>query len=315
VTRNSYGLHQTDVKGPLTADGGNWNGPDAAGWLALEEPAEPQFLIAGVQWERHFAFDLHPEDGGKALRVSAGLRRACTQDLAAGALLESPHVFVGLAGGDLDDAANTTHRFLRAHVLPPMLPGFPFVCYDIWSTEQTNVEARILDEARFAAQKLGVEVFYCDASWYRDSDVMGKERWGLGLGNYAEDRRKLPNGLRHISNVVHGLGMKFGLWVCPEMIDVKVLEREHIPEDWVAMANGQPNVLRLEGWNPLKMVCLGDPDVEKFIQEHLLGIVEDFNLDWLKWDASGEPGLDVLCNRADHGHQAGNGSQAAVAAK
>src|SRR4030095_639221 len=40
-----------------------------------------------------------------------------------------------------------------------------------------------------------------------------------------------------------------------------------------------------------------------------------FKLDWLKWDASGLPGLDIVCARTDHGHQAGNGSQAAVLGK
>ena len=196
-----------------------------------------------------------------------------------------------------------------------MPAGFPFVCYDIWSTEEENVEQRILDEARFAAEKLGVEVFYHDASWYRDSDVTNKERWGVGLGSYTEDRRKLPNGLRHLSDVVHGLGMKFGLWVCPEMVDVTVMEREGIPDEWMTKANGQFNVQNIGGWNPMKMLCTGNPAVEQHLRKNLLRITEEFNLDWLKWDASGLPGLDIVCNRADHGHQAGNGSQAAVSGK
>src|ERR1019366_3511317 len=116
--------------------------------------------------------------------------------------------------------------FLQDHLLAPPLPGSPFVCYDIWSTEGTDVEERIIKEAAFAAKKLGVEVFYHDASWYRDSDVSNQERWGVGLGSYDEDKRKFPHGLRHLSDVVHGLGMKFGLWVCPEMVDITVMQRE-----------------------------------------------------------------------------------------
>jgi len=315
VTRNSYALRQATVSDNLTVDGGNWNGPNAAGWFALEDPASAVFLVAGIEWERHWAFDVRKENEGQAWRLSAGLRRASTQDLAPGASVESPRVFLGLATGDLDDAANTTRDHLLAHVLPPLPAGFPFVCYDIWSTEAQNVEQRILDEARFAAEKLGVEVFYHDASWYRDSDVTNKERWGVGLGSYTEDRRKLPNGLRHLSDVVHGLGMKFGLWVCPEMVDVTVMEREDIPGDWMTMANGQFNVQDIRGWNPMKMLCTGSSPVERHLQKELLRITDEYRLDWLKWDASGLPGLDVVCNRTDHGHQAGNGSQAAVSGK
>ncbi len=315
VTRNSYALNQADVRNALTVDGGNWNGPNAAGWLAVEDSRQGEFLVAGIEWERHWAFDLLPENDGKNWRLSAGLRRACTLDLAPGATVESPHVFLGLASGNLDDAANTTRDYLLAHVLPPLPANYPYVSYDIWSTEQENVERRILDEADFAARKLGVEVFYHDASWYRDSDVTNKERWGVGLGSYTEDRRKLPNGLRHMSDEVHRLGMKFGLWVCPEMVDVTVQERENIPDDWMTMTNSQFNVQRITGWNPMKMLCTGSPAVGRHFQKNLLRIVDEFKLDWLKWDASGLPGLDIVCNRADHGHQAGNGSQAAVEGK
>ena len=149
---------------------------------------------------------------GKGCRLSAGLRRACTQDLEPGQALESPHVFLGIAAGDLDDAANVTADYLQRCVLSPKPRDFPYVCYDIWSTESENVESRILAEARFAAKQLGVEVFYQDAAWYRDSDVSNKERWGIGLGSYSEDRRTLPRGLRHLSDAVRGLGMRFGLW-------------------------------------------------------------------------------------------------------
>lgn len=200
-------------------------------------------------------------------------------------------------------------------MLPPLPAGFPFVCYDIWSTEQENVERRILDEAHFAAERLGVEVFYHDAAWYRDSDITNKERWGVGLGSYTEDRRKFPNGLRHLSDAVHGLGMKFGLWVCPEMVDVTVMEREGIPNEWMTKAHDKFNVQNIGGWNPMQMLCTGNSAVEQHLQKQLLRLTEEYKLDWLKWDASGLPGLDIVCDRTDHGHQAGNGSQAAVNGK
>jgi alpha-galactosidase len=317
VTRNAYALHSAEVDKTLVVDGGNWNGPEAAGWLALEDTARSAFLVAGIEWERHWQFRLQRSDasGAPCIRLSAGLARACTQDLPPGATLESPHLFLGVAQGDLDDAANVTRDYLQTCVLPPMLSGFPYVCYDIWSTEGEDVEARILDEARFAAEKLGVEVFYHDASWYRDSDTTGKERWGVGLGSYTEDRRKFPQGLRHLADTVHGLGMKFGLWVCPEMVDTTVMAREKLPDLWMTQAGGKFNLQEITGWNPMKMLCLGDPDAEAHIRESLLRLVSDYRLDWLKWDASGLPGLDIVCDRADHGHQAGNGSQAAVAGK
>jgi hypothetical protein len=76
VTRNSYALRQAEVRDELMVDGGNWNGPNAAGWFALQDQVHDEFLVAGIEWERHWAFDLRREDSGRALRLSAGLRRA-----------------------------------------------------------------------------------------------------------------------------------------------------------------------------------------------------------------------------------------------
>jgi len=315
VMRDQYALHSKDVTKSLIVDGGNWNGPVAAGWLALQDVEHAAVLVAGIEWERHWAFELRRENDKGALRLSAGLTRACTRDLAPGEDVESPHVFLGIASGDLDDAVNVTQDYLQAYVFQPLPPKFPWLSYDIWSTEEKDVESRILNEAKFAAEKLGVEVFYHDASWYRGSDVSNKERWGIGLGSYIDDKRKLPMGLRHLADNVHHHGMKFGLWVCPEMVDTTVMEREGVLDAWMTKRNGQFNVQQIDGWNPMKMLCLGNPEAEAHVRDNLLRIVDEFRLNWLKWDASGLPGLDVVCDRADHGHQQGNGSQAAVVAK
>jgi alpha-galactosidase len=138
----------------------------------------------------------------------------------------------------------------------------------------------------------------------------------VGLGSYVEDPRKFPHGLRHVSDVVHGLGMKFGLWVDPEMVDATFTEGQGIPDKWMTKANGRFNVTTVSSsWNPMRMLCLGDPDVGKYLEKNLLRLVEQDRLDWIKWDASGLPGKNVICDRDDHGHQAGDGSQAAVQGK
>jgi alpha-galactosidase len=59
-------------------------------------------------------------------------------------------------------------------------------------------------------------------------------------------------------------------------------------------------------------VCLGSPEYAEHLKKELTRLVEDYNLDWIKWDNSGIPALPAKCNRPDHGHAPGDGSAAAL---
>jgi alpha-galactosidase len=196
--------------------------------------------------------------------------------------------------------------------MPRFPEGWPWVSYDIWSTDGANVEKNIHDEIPFAA-RLGVELFYLDASWYRNSSLKGTGDWGKGLGSYQEDRIKFPRGLRYLSDQVHAAGMKFGLWVGPNIVDITLVGQE-IPENWLAHENGKPRELEIPSWeHKCAHVCLGSPAYADHLKEELTRLVKEYNLDWLKWDNSGLPGIPAACTRGDHGHAAGDGSEAALA--
>jgi len=289
--------------------GGEWNKPGHAGLVVLEARSHAEFLVVGIQQERGWTFSLERTGDGRArLRVDIG---DMAVDLEPGQSLESPPLFVGAAGGSLEEAVNLSLGHLRTRIMPKPLEGTPWVSYDIWSTDRSDVETRILDEIAFAA-RLGVELFYLDAAWYRNSSVRGTGDWGKGLGSYVEDRAKFPRGLRYLSDRVHAAGMKFGLWVGPNVVDVALVPGE-IPESWLAQVDGKRNELSIDGWeNKLVQACLGCSEYAHHLKTELTRLVRDYGLDWVKWDNSGIPGSPARCTRADHGHAAGDGSAAAL---
>jgi alpha-galactosidase len=106
--------------------------------------------------------------------------------------------------------------------------------------------------------------------------------------------------------------MKFGLWVGPNVVDSRIVGTL-IPKQWIAQFDGKDQTLQPEGWEvPVDQVCLGCREYIDFLKTELTRIVRDFHLDWLKWDNSGIPASPAGCNRPDHGHQAGDGSYAAL---
>jgi alpha-galactosidase len=114
-----------------------------------------------------------------------------------------------------------------------------------------------------------------------------------GLGDWTVNRTKFPNGLKPLIDKVHGLGMEFGLWVEPEMINADSdLYRAH--PDWVINMQGRP---RSEQRNQM-VLNLARNDV----RDHVLKVIDDLvsqnDIQFLKWDHNrnwsepGQPGVD-----------------------
>jgi alpha-galactosidase len=133
------------------------------------------------------------------------------------------------------------------------------------------------------AARIGVERFVMDDGWFgaRDSDH-------AGLGDWVVSPRKFPRGLQPLIDRVHALGMDFGLWVEPEMVNPDSdLYRRH--PDWVLNFPGRP---RTEGRHQL-VLNLAREDV----RDHLFRVLDDLltrnDIAFLKWDYNrnwSEPG-------------------------
>ena len=229
-------------------------------------------------------------------------------ELAPGETVETPLSFFALARGDSDNAGNETFRYLKQYVFQAPLPDSPLVTYCIWLTEK-NSEELLLKELSLA-KRAGFDVFYHDATWYAGASVVpGMNDWTSGLGSYQEDKEKFPHGLQSLSDAVHAMGLKFGLWVDPGNVDAARVESGEIPQDWLAMIDGKTIGTTHPSLSPTKQLCLGDPKVVAWVEQQLGDIIEKWHLDWIKWDPSST--VSYECNRTDHGHGKTDGAYAA----
>jgi hypothetical protein len=229
-------------------------------------------------------------------------------ELAPGKTVETPIAFFALAKGDTDDAGNEAFRYLKRYVFLAPLPDAPWVAYCIWLTKK-NSEEMLLQELKFAKQ-VGFDVFYHDATWFKDASIVpGMNDWTKGLGNYEESLEKFPHGFKNFTDAVHAEGLKTGIWVDAGNVDAALVESGQIPRDWLAMTDGKENETIHPSLSPTKQLCMGDPKVVAWIEEQLGDIIEKWHLDWIKWDPSATPGYE--CNRTDHGHGRTDGAYAA----
>ncbi|GAA0937676.1 alpha-galactosidase [Virgisporangium aurantiacum] len=193
--------------------------------------------------------------------------------LGPGDRFESPETVGVYGAAGFADLTARWHRYEREFVLPRPERPRP-VLYNSW--ESTFFDVRHGDQVELAklAGEMGVELFVVDDGWFA-----GRPDDTTGLGDWRPDPAKLPAGLAALSDEVHALGMRFGLWVEPEAVTPDSdLFRDH--PDWVhRWPDREPATVRHSYG-----LDFGLPAVQDWAVGTLDRLVRAGNLDFLKWD-------------------------------
>lgn len=195
--------------------------------------------------------------------------------LRTGQTYRSPPVIFVWSDRGLDGLSARLHAEQRAHPAHPRRPR-PLVL-NTWEAVYFDHNVyRLTDLARTAAD-VGVERFVMDDGWFR-----GRRNDRVGLGDWYEDPDDWPAGLRPLAEAVRELGMEFGLWVEPEMVNPDSdLVREH--PDWLLGPGSEPDRLP-RMWRHQAVLDLANPAAFAHILERLDTLVEEIGVDYLKWD-------------------------------
>ncbi|HEY0307436.1 MAG TPA: alpha-galactosidase [Acidobacteriaceae bacterium] len=204
--------------------------------------------------------------------------------LAPGDTLKSPIFYGGFAQNGFTEMSHLESTFQLKHIVPhaPDSRLRP-VLYNSWEATEFKVsEAGQVAMAEKAAS-LGVERFVMDDGWFstRKDDH-------AGLGDWYPDPQKFPHGLNPLIDRVHTLGMDFGLWVEPEMVNENSdLYRKH--PDWIIHFSGRPKTQSRQQF----VLNMAMPEVRQYVLGFLDKLLTENDISFLKWDANrnfSEPG-------------------------
>ena len=204
--------------------------------------------------------------------------------LETGESLETPVFYAGYAQHGFGEASRLLHDLERSDIQPGGIKARPRpVLYNSWEATEFKVDEAGQTALAEKAAKLGVELFVMDDGWFgkRNNDH-------AGLGDWTVNPQKFPNGLNGLITKVNALGMDFGLWVEPEMVNPDSdLYRAH--PDWVMNFPGRP---RSELRNQL-ILNMAREDVREYIFGVLDKLASTYKIRYFKWDMNrifAEPG-------------------------
>ena len=261
-------------------------------WFALLNDGQ-SILSASVVWSGNWALRFEPRV--KGYRVSGGLNDwNFSKLLSAGQAVESPPVVLVL-GSDLNAVSQQYARVGRKYWYPrnALSSLLPVEWNHWWSYEDVEINEEIFLKNVETAAGMGIEVCTLDAGWFGPSDPA--THWYEYRGDWhLVNTRRFPGGIRRLADATHAKGMSFGLWCEIEGLGINA-----------QLAKDRPDFVATRAGARLGYVCFGNPAVQEWAYQTLSRLITEYDCDWIKLDFNLDPGAG--CDRADHGHQAGDG--------
>ncbi|MCR5255034.1 MAG: alpha-galactosidase [Acetatifactor sp.] len=195
--------------------------------------------------------------------------------LSPGEEFEAPEAVISYSPFGYNGLSHNFHHFVNEHIVRgewkkkdrPIL-------INSWEANYFDIDEKSLVNLAKKGRDLGMELFVMDDGWFgkRKDDTSS-------LGDWSEDRDKLPGGIKRLSEKINALGMDFGLWVEPEMVNTDSdLYRAH--PDWVMDIPGKDHS---EGRNQ-RILDLANPEVVDYLAETMTGVFSSGNVSYVKWD-------------------------------
>ncbi len=192
-----------------------------------------------------------------------------------GESFQTPEVVMVFSNEGLNGMSQTFHKLYNSRLVrgiyrqkerPILLNNWEATYFDF------NEQA-IVDIAKKATE-VGIELFVLDDGWFgkRDDDTSG-------LGDWYVNTKKLENGITGLADKINKLGLDFGLWIEPEMVNEDSdLYKKH-PEWVISTPNRARSLIRNQ-----MVLDFSNPDVVEYIYDMLYKVISTANISYIKWD-------------------------------
>jgi alpha-galactosidase len=255
-------------------------------WWSLYTPDTDLEYTAQLAYSGNWTARFEPEGDSRNVTVSIVFDNGGPLRIPPGQSFHVPPAAITVnRGSDIDAGANALHRFQRRHIIPHQLTNDPpLVEFNTWYAFSGMVDAENVSRLIAPAAEIGCEAFVIDANWHKCPGT--SQEWQDNLGDWVVNREKFPDGLTPIIKSVHDRGMKFGIWLEPEVASLNSdVVREH-PE-WFFTLHGK---LLTKGISkithkPIRVhLDYSLPAVRERMMSVIDRLMKEGQIDWFKFD-------------------------------
>jgi len=251
-------------------------------FLSLNEKSDENNgeLIAGtLGWSGNFQFVFEVDEKG-SLRIISGINPFASEyAIQPGKAFKTPSFIFTYSNHGKGLASRNLHHWATNYGI---LDGTKtrLTLLNNWETTYFNFNEPKLVGLLDDTKKMGLDLFLLDDGWFANKYPRNDDR--AGLGDWQENKAKLPDGLGYLVNEADSKGVKFGIWIEPEMVNPKSELYENHP-DWILKLPNRP-----ENYYRNQLVLdLTNPKVQEFVYNIVDGILTKYpGIGFIKWDCN-----------------------------
>lgn len=236
-------------------------------------------LTGTLAWSGNFRFTFEVDNLG-GLRVISGINPYFSRyTIAKGETFKTPEFIFTLSDEGRGKASRSLHDWARKYQVKDG-QGDRMTLLNNWESTYFDFDENRLISLIGDAKKFGVDMFLLDDGWFANKYPRSSDH--QGLGDWKETADKLPNGIGRLTEEAKKQGVKFGLWIEPEMVNPKSeLYEQH--KDWVITL---PNRGEYYFRNQL-VLDLSNPKVQDYVYGVVDGLMTKYpDIAYFKWDCN-----------------------------
>ena len=236
---------------------------------------------AALEWGGNYELRVHTNDEDCHHFLAGVCPDNAEYYLDGGSTFKTPALAYTFSDEGLSGASRNFHRWGRKYRLAHGSTERK-ILLNSWEGVYFDINEPGMDQMMSDIASMGGELFVMDDGWFGEKYPRLTDN--CALGDWKVDKNKLPNGIGWLVKTAEGHGIKFGIWIEPEMTN-SVSELYDAHPDWVLKAPQRDPVYGRGGTQ--LVLDLSNPAVQKYIFNIVDGLMkENPDIDYIKWDAN-----------------------------